>query len=118
MHYWDYGWGMGFGWIFMVLFWALVIMGIVFLIKLVSGGSKSWKERRNRSRYTEKKVCKRRGWQGRIRGEEKRSALKKFEKRKMDIGIEMIEMSRMLEMSTTSEKEVKIMQGRIPRTAG
>jgi putative membrane protein len=32
MMYWgNYGWGMGFGWIFMVLFWALVILGIVYM---------------------------------------------------------------------------------------
>lgn len=40
MH-WDYGWGMGFGWIFMVLFWALVIMGVVYLLKLIAGGPKN-----------------------------------------------------------------------------
>jgi len=39
----DYGWGMGlgFGWLFMILFWILVILGIVFLIKLMAGVSKS-----------------------------------------------------------------------------
>ncbi len=40
MH-WNYGWGMGgFGWLFMVIFWILVIIGIVFLIKLVLPGTK------------------------------------------------------------------------------
>lgn len=37
MH-WDTGWGMGgFGWIFMVIFWVLVIIGVVYLVKLVIG---------------------------------------------------------------------------------
>ncbi len=41
MH-WDYGWGTGFGfrWIFMILFWVLLILGVVYLIKLIAGGSK------------------------------------------------------------------------------
>ncbi len=37
MH-WNYGWGMGFGgWFFMLLFWALVILGLVYLVKLIIG---------------------------------------------------------------------------------
>lgn len=39
MH-WDFGWGMGFGWLFMVLFWALVILGVVFIFKMVSERSR------------------------------------------------------------------------------
>lgn len=37
--YWNYGWGMGFGWIFMAIFWILVIVGIVYLVNLVAGRS-------------------------------------------------------------------------------
>lgn len=40
MYWGDYGWGMGFGWLFMIIFWALVILGIVYLVKLAVGGSK------------------------------------------------------------------------------
>ncbi len=36
MNWGNYGWGMGFGWIFMVLFWALVILGIVYIVQAVS----------------------------------------------------------------------------------
>lgn len=34
------GWGMGFGWIFMVLFWALVILGIAAIAKWLMGASR------------------------------------------------------------------------------
>jgi putative membrane protein len=44
MHFLN-GWGMGFGGgIFMVLFWILVIAGIVYIVKLLMGGSKDVKE--------------------------------------------------------------------------
>jgi putative membrane protein len=36
MNWGNYGWGMGFGWIFMVLFWALVIFGIVYIVQAIS----------------------------------------------------------------------------------
>lgn len=42
MHWGDYSWGTGFvfGWFFMVIFWILVILGIIYLIKVVAGGGK------------------------------------------------------------------------------
>ena len=43
MH-WDYGWGwgmgMGFGWFFMVVFWVLVIVGAIYLVKAIAGSAK------------------------------------------------------------------------------
>ncbi len=41
MH-WDYGWGigLGLGWITMIIFWVLLILGIVYLVKLIARGSK------------------------------------------------------------------------------
>lgn len=35
----GWGWGMGFGMISMVLFWVLVILGIVILVKWIAAGS-------------------------------------------------------------------------------
>ncbi len=43
MHWSDYGWGMGFGWIFMIIFWILIILGILYLIKLIVGAEKRTK---------------------------------------------------------------------------
>ncbi len=39
MHWGDYGWGVGFGlgWFFMVIFWILVILGIIYFVKLIVG---------------------------------------------------------------------------------
>ena len=35
----GWGWGMGFGMISVVLFWVLVILGIVILVKWIAGSS-------------------------------------------------------------------------------
>jgi putative membrane protein len=37
MMHWDgYGWGMGFGWVFMILFWVLVVGGSVLLVRWIA----------------------------------------------------------------------------------
>ncbi len=42
MMHWDYGWGMGFGlgWFVMIIFWALFVLGIVYLIRMFAGSPK------------------------------------------------------------------------------
>ncbi|MEJ2684041.1 MAG: SHOCT domain-containing protein [Candidatus Sulfobium sp.] len=35
MYRFYYGWGMGFGWILVIAFWVLIILGIVVFIKLI-----------------------------------------------------------------------------------
>jgi putative membrane protein len=41
MHWWgDYGWGMGFGLLLMIVFWTIIILGIVYLVKFIAGGKK------------------------------------------------------------------------------
>ncbi len=42
MHWGDYGWEwmMGFGWFFMIIFWALVIIGVLYLTKIIFGSGK------------------------------------------------------------------------------
>ena len=40
MHWMDFEWGVGVGWIFMLLFWGLIILGVVYLLQLVAKGGK------------------------------------------------------------------------------
>ncbi len=40
MQWGAYGWGMGFGWLFMIIFWILVILGVAFIVQLVMRGGK------------------------------------------------------------------------------
>ena len=36
----NYGWGIGFGWLFMIIFLILIILGIVYLVKVIVGREK------------------------------------------------------------------------------
>jgi putative membrane protein len=79
MRWGDYGWGMGFGWgmglgwLIFLLFWVLVVLGIVYLVKLIVSGGRS-----GRVAETPLDILKRRYAKGEISKEE-------FEKMKEDI---------------------------------
>jgi len=73
MQWGNYGWGMGFGWLFMIIFWTLVILGVVYLgrsaVKIGKGPERN---------ETPLDILKKRYAQGAITKEE-------FEKRKDDL---------------------------------
>ncbi|GAB4535834.1 MAG: hypothetical protein Fur0020_03430 [Thermodesulfovibrionia bacterium] len=72
MH-WMNGWGYGFGGIFMILFWVLVIVGIVYLVKLIVGGTKTEERREDAIEILKKRYAR-----GEISKEE-------FEEKKKDL---------------------------------
>ncbi len=41
MHWGNFGWGMGFGWIYMIVFWAAIFTAVVYLVKLIERKSAS-----------------------------------------------------------------------------
>ena len=55
----DFGMGFGGGWIFMILFWGLIILGVVYLIKiLLGGGSTEEKKSESAREVLEKRFAK------------------------------------------------------------
>ena len=75
MH-WDYGWGTGFGFggIFMILFWVLVILGIAYLVKAIAGSARKGDKEESALDILKKRYAK-----GEISKEE-------FEKMRNDLG--------------------------------
>ena len=63
----GYGWGPGFGWIVMILFWGIVIVGIVAMARWVSEGRSGKTEPRER---TAMEILKERYARGEIESEE------------------------------------------------
>ncbi len=57
--------GFGPGWIFMILFWAIIILGVFYLVKLITGGNKTTEDRE-----TSEDILKKRYAQGEITKEE------------------------------------------------
>ncbi|OGW57297.1 MAG: hypothetical protein A2Z09_01120 [Nitrospirae bacterium RBG_16_43_8] len=74
MH-WNYDWGMGagFGWLLMVIFWILIVLGAVYLIKFIVGRAKRMEREDSPLDILKKKYAK-----GEISKEE-------FEEKKKDI---------------------------------
>jgi len=78
---WDHmgggaGWGMGFGGIFMILFWVVIIVAVVMLVKWLAGGSSRIDLPREKSALD---ILKERYARGEIGKEE-------FEQKKRDLG--------------------------------
>lgn len=70
------GWGMGFGGPFMLLFWVLVIVGVVVLVKWIAGQSSSGRDARGK---TALEILQERYARGEIDREE-------YEQKKRDLG--------------------------------
>ncbi|MFH1947567.1 MAG: SHOCT domain-containing protein [Candidatus Magasanikbacteria bacterium] len=73
MHYFDGTFFGGFGYIFMILFWGLIIMGVVFLIKSVTSNQDE-----NKPEKTPLDILKERYAKG-------ESEQKEFEEKKKDL---------------------------------
>jgi putative membrane protein len=51
------GMGFGFGWIFMILFWALIILGITYFVKQLFGSSKTFAEKESAEEILKKRYA-------------------------------------------------------------
>lgn len=73
MQWGNYGWGMGFGWLFMIIFWILIILGVVYLVKQFAGEAKKVEKTETALHILKKRYAK-----GEINKDE-------FEEKKKDI---------------------------------
>jgi len=62
--------GYGFSWLFMIVFWALVILGIVYLVKMLAGGAG-----KSPSQETAEDILKKRFARGELSREEFEKAM-------------------------------------------
>lgn len=68
----NYNMGYGFGWVFMILFWALIILGIIYMIKLLAGSSSTGKKDKT---GTAEEILRQRFARGEINREELEEAM-------------------------------------------
>ncbi len=80
MHWGNFGMGFGpgFGWIFMILFWGLVILGIIYLIKMLIGGSGQ-----SSQKETAEDILKKRFARGKLCREEFEEAMQVLERKNL-----------------------------------
>ena len=77
MMHWGGDFGMGFGGgIFMILFWVLIILGVVYLVKILLGGSSEVRKKDE----TAREVLEKRFARGEITKEEFEDAIEFFKK--------------------------------------
>jgi putative membrane protein len=72
------GWGWSFGWIFMMVFWVLVIIGMIFLIKWLAGLSRAQKTMFEKPNDSALDILRQRYARGEINKEE-------FDQKKKDL---------------------------------
>ena len=74
----DFGMGFGGGWIYMIFFWGLIILGIVYLVKMLLGG-RSTEEKKSESAQ---EVLEKRFAKGEMSKEEFEDAMKVLKRNK------------------------------------
>ena len=54
----DFGMGFGGGWIFMIIFWGLIIFGVVYFVKMLLGGGFKDEKSESAQEVLEKRFAK------------------------------------------------------------